>query len=200
MPRDPGSRDNPNWWVIGAFTASGLGLLIIAYYASSYWQGVLDNGGTALLLFALLAFSEPRLVRHLRQPRTLSEASARFSAFLTPLPRVATGNRQQVKDRVLAAVARTGLHQEPPGLSSTLFTNLAGAVDVAWRVEWDDKGLRHHVTTGGVTTGGVTTGGQEVPRSLQRSIGWDENIASHEERVYKILCYLIHEFEPRARS
>jgi hypothetical protein len=185
IARDYGSGDGPNWWVIGAFTAGGAALLTTAYYMSSYVQGVLDNVGTALLLFALLAFSGPKLIRHLRRPRTLDEALTRFAAVVGSLPQGATGDSTNVKDRVLKAVGRTGLHQEPPEPTSTRFTNLGGTVPVEWRVEWDEKGLRHL----------VTADSRNIPRALGGGIGWDEKIAAHEERVYQILCHLLHELE-----
>lgn len=190
MPRDSEGRDGPNWWMIGAFTTSGVGLLAVAYYASSYWQGVLDNGGTALLLFALLVFAEPKLIHHLRQPRTLNEALARFTELVALRPQGGSSDSEHIKDRVLSSVGRTGLHQERPKPSWTRFTNLGGAVELEWRVEWDEKGLRHF----------VTADGRKIPRSLDHFIGWDEKITAHEERIYRILCYLLHELEPHARG
>lgn len=187
MPRDPDGREGPNWWMIAVFILAGAGLLAVAYYLPSYWQGVLVNSGTALFLFALLVFSEPRLVHHLRRPQTLDEALTRFNALAMPLPHGSIDGSPQIKDAVLRAVGRTGLHQEPPNTSSTRFTNLGGAEEVEWRVEWDEKGIRHL----------VTAWGKKPPRSMSRNIGWDKNVATHEEHIYKILCYLLNEVESR---
>ncbi len=181
--------EGPNWWLVGAFTVAGAGMLAVAYVASSYWQGVLDNGGTALLLFALLVFSEPRLVRHLSRPRNLDEAAS-LAALVAPLAAGTVSTSAYIRERVLRAVGGTGLHQDVPGssASSARFTNLGGAVEVEWCIGWDDKGLRHV----------VTVGGKSIPRSLGRCIGWDKKITVHEAHVYRILCYLLRDLEPHA--
>lgn len=184
MSLDSEDRQGPNWWVIGIFTAVGAGLLALGYYMSSYWQGVLVNGGTALLLFAMLAFAEPRLVRHLRAPRTAEEALARFASLVAPFRQ--DSSHPRTKDRVLRLVARTGLHQDPPASSSANFRKLDGSTDVNWCVEWDDAGLRHI----------VTVKGRAIPPRLGDYVGWDEPAAMHEDRIYKILCYLLDHLEP----
>lgn len=188
MRRNSERSEGPNWWMICFFTIVGAGLLIAAYFVSSYWQGVLDNGGTALLLFALLVFSEPKLIRHLRQPSTLGEALNQFTDLITPRPQPVANTSDQIRDRVLRTVGKTGLHQDPPESCSTRFANLGGTIEVEWRIEWNEAGLRHL----------VTAFDRKIPRSLESFIGWDKKIIVHEERIYNILCYLLHELESHA--
>ena len=187
MSPDFRSGDSANWWIISAFVIGGAILLAAAYYMSSYWQGVFDNGGTALLLFALLAFSEPRLVRHLRRPTTLEEAVNRFAPMILPLSQDATRGSANIKETVLRAIGSTGLHQHRPEPTWTLFTSLDTPVRVRWRVEWDADGLRHI----------VTADGKQVPRSLGRRISWEEKLIAHEKHIYRILCYLLQEMEKK---
>jgi membrane protein implicated in regulation of membrane protease activity len=187
MLRDSEGKDGPNWWMIAAFVVGGTGMLALAYYMSSYWQGVLVNSGTALFLTALFVFFEPRLVHHLRQPQTLNEALTRFNPLVAPLAHGPINSSAQIKDGVLRAVGKTGLHQEPPESSAAHFTNLGGTLKVEWCVEWGEKGLRHS----------VTAEGKKLPRSMSRHIGWDKSLVKHEKRIYKILCYLLEKAEPR---
>jgi hypothetical protein len=189
--------DRPNWWVIGIFTGIGAGFLWAAYYVSSYWQGIFINGGTALCLFALLAFSESRLIRHLRGPHSLDEALARFAPLVAPvqLRRAAsstqTGDHNaQITDYVLRIVSRTGLHQEPPDPCSAQFKNLAGPMQVDWRIEWNDKGIWHV----------VKANERNIPASLSQRIDWDQRVTVHEKRIYLILCHLLREFDPAIQS
>ncbi|MGQ0718038.1 MAG: hypothetical protein ACT4NP_12160 [Pseudonocardiales bacterium] len=178
------SITEPDWARIAAFTGGGVVLLAVAYFLTSYWQSVLVNGGTALLLFGLLVRYEPRLVRLVdaarRQPRNLDEALARFAALVAPAPQTAA-SRADITDRVLTTVCGTGLHQQAPGESSARFTDVNGSTAVDWWVEWDVSGIRHVVTVGGA----------EVAPDLAGSVGWDSRFAAHEKRVYAILCLLL---------
>lgn len=197
MRRDSRAGTPRNWWAAGAFVAAGTLLLAVAAHSSPYWQSVLINFGTTLFLFALLAFFEPLLIRHLREPRTLDEALARFAPLVAPFARGpgsapstdgSGAEPERIKDHVLRVVARTGLHQHSPALCSARFTNLGGpAVD--WRVEWDGQGIRHR----------IQAGGRKVPTDLQSSIEWREKVTAHEDRIYKIVCHLLRELDPSGR-
>lgn len=187
MASDAMDGQGPNWLVIGVFTSAGAGLLAVAYHMSSFWENVFINGGTALLLFALLAFSGPMLIHQLREPQTLDEALVRVAALVAPFSQKDAGSADiqdhatRVRETVLKTVAKTGLHQKPPASSSVCFVSLGGSSNVEWRVEWDEKGLRHL----------VTANGNRVPSHLSRCINWTEKSASHERQIYKILCYLL---------
>lgn len=188
MHLDSSPEEGTNWWVVGAFTTGGLGLLAAAYYLSAYWQGVLVNGGTSLCLFALLVLSEPRLLRHLREPQSLDDALARFVPRVTPFQAgdgassaQSAAQNMRLVDEVLRTVRKSGLTQEPPGPSSVRFRSLAGSAEIEWDVAWDDKGVRHS----------VRVNGRNVPSSLSRPIDWEENLAVHKDRIFRILCYLL---------
>jgi hypothetical protein len=190
MGRDVRDSDKPNWWVIILLVSLGIGMIATAYYMSSYWQGIFVNVGTALFLSAAAVFFEPRLMRQLRQPRTLDEALARFSLFTGPPPQGPADDSAQIKDHVLRLVGRTGLHQEPPEPSLARFVDFSGSSDVTWCVRWDKTGLVHS----------VTVHGKSIPLDLCSSIGWNRKITAHEDRIYKILCYLLRQFERSTRS
>jgi len=190
MRRDSRDGDTPNWWLIGLLVVLGMGLLAAGYYMSSYWQSIFVNGGTALFLSAVAVFFEPRLMRHLQAPRTLEEALARFSVLVGLLPQGSTGSSAQVKDHVLRLVGRTGLHQDPPEPSVARFVDLSGSIGVKWCIQWDDAGLVHY----------VTLRGRSIPLRMRHCVGWNEQVAIQEDRVYKILCYLLRELESSTRS
>lgn len=181
----PGSISEPAWWRIGGFTAAGVILLIVAWFFHDYWEAVLVNGGTALLLFALLAWAEPRLV-HLvataqRSPRTLADAQERLARVLFDLPSHGSLDSYEIRRRVLAAVAECGLHQHPPGISSSLFTPRNGNGRVEWCVNWCTQGIWHRVAADGCP----------ISSDLESLIGWNEPLEVHEDRVYRLCCRLL---------
>jgi len=195
MSRNSGNADEPNWRVIAVLVGLAVGMLAAGYYLSSYWQGIFVNGGTALFLSAGAVFFEPRLVRHLREPRDLEEALARFSLLSDVGPAGGTASSShsqvtdQVKGHVLRLVGRTGLHQEPPDASLVRFEDLSGSMGVKWCVQWDKMGIAHS----------VTVRGKSIPSSMGGRVAWNRQLAAHDDRIYKILCYLIRELDSSAR-
>lgn len=79
-------HERPTWLAVG-LTASGFIVLLVAWLAEgSYWESVLVNIGTTFILFATLAFLEPRLVRRLKAHLAadgLSQAQAEVMRLLS---------------------------------------------------------------------------------------------------------------------
>lgn len=153
-----------NWLLAGGITLLGLLVLISAFplrkAQDGYWSSLLVNLGTALLLFAVLVWLEPKLSKHLREAvlaqRTLADAQqALGEALRARHARQPSGVSRDdaIEQTVLWAGDRlieSGLVQVSAGPSEMLFADRAKPDEplLTWKVSWDpDKGLCHEVTT-----------------------------------------------------
>jgi len=176
----------PDGGKIAAFTGAGVALLVLARVVGedAYWQGVLVNLGTTLLLFALLVLAEPSLVRRIdaarRRPRDVTEAQQRVAAVLT-----AGGPVQNTPDcittRVLDLISGTGLHLLPPNPPVFQFENLGNQLRVEWTVRRESDGISHR----------VRFDRHGLPADLVQLVPWSAGHQKHEARVQAVLTWML---------
>jgi hypothetical protein len=205
--REQGRR--PNWLPAAVLTLAGVVVTAAGRpMTSQYAQGVLLNLGTALLLFAVLAFAEPWLLSPLRRPRTIAEAQERLRPFVSsdtvPDGRVGSVSAEvrAATDRVRQLLRDAGfwIAHTRPGDERMTFVDWRHGADhprepsndraaqVEWTVTWAGGVLGHEVKIDGVRRTGWTSKrlGDEVTAATRAEI---DRFAQQE--VYRIMCWLV---------
>lgn len=161
----PDDQTRVNWPLASGVTLVGVlvlgGAFPLRKTEEGYWTSLLVNLGTALLLFALLVWLEPKLYRRIREAvlarRTLTEAQqALREALSAKRARQAPGSLREdaVEQTVLWVGDRLiecGLLQVSASPFEMLFADQRAPDEplITWKVSWGPEELCHKVTTFG---------------------------------------------------
>jgi hypothetical protein len=156
--RSPWKRrwERPNWGLVLATIAVGSAISLSArWIKDEFYQNLLVGIGSSVMTFALLALAEPWLVRQLRSPRDLAEATSRLRQHLDPF---ATGEGNpptgvtvpslvnRSTDAVLHRLRDAGFRPEYTPSTSAHMTLAAPAnLNLTWTIDWSGNRLRHTV-------------------------------------------------------
>jgi hypothetical protein len=190
-----------NWISAAGFTCAGAIACVIAWGThSAFAQGILVNIGSSLLLFALLVFVEPTLIRRLRRPTTLAEAQSRLKALVRPENSAETSLEHALSrsiHRISQQLQAAGLSLEYARAQAEQkhFIDRAGG-RVTWVVDWSGHRLRHTVAIN--DTPRVTKvwesrklDGHDVSESTAMEIEAFEGV------VFDLICIVVESMEPK---
>lgn len=138
-------------------------MLGIGYFASTYGQSVLVSLGSALVLFSLLTYAEPRVVEKIGASLRLASPAEVQNTLRAQLDRVAwrnggatsaTAPSGQVATinyyigEIAKQITSSGFQQcDQPVDAQRLVFRDRGGLGIEWVVSWGDNRLSHTITS-----------------------------------------------------